>query len=105
MSGSQSAVSFNGNALTLVGRQVQVGDHAPDFQVTANDMSDLSLQNLQGKVVVLSAIPSIDTPTCAIETKRFNDEAANRMRPHQGIAIFRACQQGAAARRIAGPGP
>lgn len=76
MSASQPTVTFNGNALTLVGREVRVGDHAPDFQVTANDMSDLGMQNLKGKVVVLSAIPSIDTPTCAIETKRFNEEAA-----------------------------
>jgi thiol peroxidase len=69
-------ITLKGKPLTLVGREVKVGDQAPDFEVLANDLSPFKLSSLQGKVVIISSVPSLDTPTCDIETRRFNEEAA-----------------------------
>ena len=71
------AVTMKGNPLTLVGREIGVGDRAPDFKVIGNDLSEVSLSSFRGKVCILSAVPSLDTPVCEIETMRFNNEAAN----------------------------
>ena len=76
MATSHHPVTFKGSPLTLVGREVKAGDHVPDFMLTANDMSDLSLQKMKGKVVIIASVPSLDTPVCSAETKKFNEEAA-----------------------------
>lgn len=70
------AVTFQGNPLTLVGKEVKVGDKAPAFQVLDNSLSPASLDRYQGKVVIISSVPSLDTPVCDLETRRFNEEAA-----------------------------
>lgn len=70
-------VTFKGNPVTLVGPELKVGDPAPDFTATTNTLSDFKLSDLAGSVVIISAVPSIDTGICAIQTKRFNAEAAN----------------------------
>lgn len=70
------AVTFKGNPLTLVGEEVKVGDTAPNFTVLANDMSEVSLSTDQGKIRLLLSVPSLDTPVCDAETRRFNAEAA-----------------------------
>jgi thiol peroxidase len=70
-------VTMKGNPLTLVGDEVKVGDRAPDFVALANDLSSVQLSSLRGKVCVLSAVPSLDTSVCDMETRRFNEEAAN----------------------------
>ena len=67
---------MKGHPLTLVGQEVQVGDLAPDFEVIANDLSPFKFSTLKGTVCVISAVPSLDTPTCDIETRWFNEEAA-----------------------------
>ena len=69
-------ITMKGNPLTLVGQEVQVGDLAPDFEVVANDLSPFKFSTLKGTVCVISAVPSLDTPTCDIETRWFNEEAA-----------------------------
>lgn len=69
-------ITMKGKPLTLVGPELKVGDPAPDFTAVANDLSDFRFSSLQGQVCVLSAVPSLDTPVCDIETRRFNDEAA-----------------------------
>jgi thiol peroxidase len=69
-----NTVTLKGNAVNLNGNLPQVGEAAPDFTLTANDLSKVSLQDLKGKVVIISAVPSIDTPVCSIETARFNRE-------------------------------
>ncbi|MCK9377941.1 MAG: thiol peroxidase [Syntrophobacterales bacterium] len=69
-------ITMKGNPLTLMGREIQVGDQAPDCEVIANDLSPFKLASLQGRVAILSAVPSLDTPVCNIETRRFNEEAA-----------------------------
>ena len=70
------AVTMKGNPLTLVGREVKAGEAAPDFTCVANDLSEVKLSSLRGKVLVLSSVPSLDTSVCDRETHRFNEEAA-----------------------------
>ena len=70
-------ITFKGNPLTLVGPEVKVGDKAPDFAVTANDLSPATLKDFAGKVLVIAAVPSLDTPVCDMETRRFNTEASS----------------------------
>lgn len=67
--------SFQGKPLTLVGPELRAGDSVPDFVVVGNDMGDLAINRFQGKTLVISSVPSLDTPVCSIETKRFDDEA------------------------------
>ena len=69
-------ITMKGHFLTLVGQEVQVGAPAPDFEVIANDLSPFKFSALKGKVCVISSVPSLDTPTCDIETRWFNEEAA-----------------------------
>ena len=69
-------ITMKGKPLTLVGQEVKVGDPAPDFTVVANDLSEFRFSSLQGQVCVISSVPSLDTPVCDLETRRFNDEAA-----------------------------
>ena len=69
-------ITMHGKPLTLVGQEVKVGAPAPDFQVLANDLSPFSLSSLRGKVAIICSVPSLDTPTCDIETRWFNEEAA-----------------------------
>jgi thiol peroxidase len=69
-------ITMKGNPLTLVGQEVRVGEQAPDFEVLANDLSPFKLSSLKGKVVIICSVPSLDTPTCDIETRWFNEEAA-----------------------------
>jgi thioredoxin-dependent peroxiredoxin len=70
------AVTFQGNPLTLVGKEVKTGDKAPEFEVLDNGLAPVSLAKYQGKVVIISAVPSLDTPVCDLETRRFNEESA-----------------------------
>jgi thiol peroxidase len=69
-------ITMKGHPLTLVGQEVQVGAPAPDFEVLANDLSPFKLSSLKGKVAIICSVPSLDTPTCDIETRWFNEEAA-----------------------------
>jgi thiol peroxidase len=70
-------VTMKGNPLTLVGKALKVGDRAPDFGVLDNNLSPVSLSSYRGKACIISAVPSLDTPVCDLETRRFNQEAAN----------------------------
>jgi len=68
-------VTFKGNPLTLLGEEVKVGDKAPDFRVVDNSMQPAIIQSYKGKIKVITAVPSLDTPVCNMETRRFNEEA------------------------------
>jgi len=70
-------VTMKGNPLTLVGPQLKVGDNAPDFVVLNTDLAPVSLSAYRGKVCIIASVPSLDTPVCDIETRQFNQEAAN----------------------------
>lgn len=76
MNERQGIVTMKGNPITLVGAEPEVGDQAPDFTAVDNDLAPVSLDSFRGKVCVISAVPSLDTPVCDMETRRFNDEAS-----------------------------
>ncbi|MEM1109024.1 MAG: thiol peroxidase [Planctomycetota bacterium] len=69
-------VTLKGNPMTLLGDELKVGDAAPDFSLKANDMSDKSLADYAGKVKLISVVPSLDTPVCDTETRKFNEAAS-----------------------------
>ena len=68
-------VTMKGNALTLVGDEVTVDRPAPEAEVVANDLSTVKISSFQGRVCILTSVPSLDTPVCDIETRRFSEEA------------------------------
>ena len=70
-------VKMNGNPLTIVGAELKVGDKAPQSHLTDNDLNEKALSDYLGKPVILSIVPSLDTPVCNLQTRRFNKEAAN----------------------------
>jgi len=69
-------VTFKGNAVHTSGDLPQVGDQAPDFTLTTGDLSQKSLKDFQGKKVILNIFPSIDTGTCAMSVRQFNEKAS-----------------------------
>ncbi len=71
-----SAVTLKGAPFTLVGAELKVGDRAPDFDTVGTDMNPVSLADTGGSVRVFSVVPSLDTPVCDAQTRRFNQEAA-----------------------------
>lgn len=71
-----NTVTFQGNVLHLEGAPVACGQKVPDFTLSANDLSPRSLADYAGKVLVLVTVPSLDTPVCDMEVRRFNTEAA-----------------------------
>ncbi|MCC6580913.1 MAG: thiol peroxidase [Phycisphaeraceae bacterium] len=75
MADRTGVITFKGNPMTLTGNSLKVGDIAPDFKAVKTDMSECSLADLKGNVVLISSVPSLDTPVCDLQTKRFNAEA------------------------------
>jgi len=71
-------VLFKGTPAHTSGELPKVGSKAPDFKLTAGDLSEVSLANFKGKKKLLSIVHSLDTGVCAASTKRFNDFAKNR---------------------------
>ena len=68
-------ITMHGNSLTLLGKELKVGDKAPDFELLDNDLKTVNLSAFRNKVLVISSVPSLDTPVCDMETRRFNEEA------------------------------
>lgn len=71
-----SDITLRGNTVHTAGELPSVGSKAPDFTVTAGDMSSLSLSDLAGQRVVLNISPSIDTGVCATSVREFNERVA-----------------------------
>lgn len=71
-----NAVTFLGNPLTLVGKELKSGDQAPDATLVKRDLSTVKLSDYFGKVLLISVVPSLDTGVCSAQTKRFNEEAS-----------------------------
>ena len=69
-------ITFAKNPVNLLGQEVKVGDEAPLFTATKNDMSNYLLSDDIGKVIIISIVPSIDTGVCSLQTKKFNKEAS-----------------------------
>jgi thioredoxin-dependent peroxiredoxin len=69
------AVMFKGNPIGLGGPEIKPGQDAPDFTAVDNGLQPVKLSASKGKVLILSAVPSLETPVCDMETRKFNDEA------------------------------
>lgn len=67
-------VTFKGNPVTLVGPKLKTGEKAPDFHCVGADLATISLADTTGKARLFSVVPSLDTPVCSIQTKRFAEE-------------------------------
>jgi thioredoxin-dependent peroxiredoxin len=78
------SVTLKGNPVTLSGKELKVGDKAPAFTVQSPALSDVSLDSAAGKTRIVVTVPSVDTPVCHAETRRFNEEAAKL----PNVAIF-----------------
>ena len=71
-----ASITLKGNPINTCGVLPEVGAQAPDFQLTKDDLSDVSLKDFAGKRLVLNIFPSLDTPVCAASVRRFNDAAS-----------------------------
>ena len=76
----EGAVTFRAEPLTLVGPELKVGDAAPDCELIGNDLSPVRLSSFADRARVVVSVPSLDTPVCDTETRRFN-VAAGEMGP------------------------
>ena len=72
----ENAVTFKSNPLTLIGAAVKVGQAAPDFTAVGNDLSPVKLSDFKGKTILISVVPSLDTPVCDTQTRTFNEAAS-----------------------------
>jgi len=70
------ATTLKGNPLTLVGPELKAGDTAPDFSLTDNGLKTVTLKDTGSAVRIISVVPSLDTPVCDAQTKKFNEAAA-----------------------------
>lgn len=70
-------VKANDKYVTLLGTQINIGDKAPNFKVVDKNFSPVQLSDFQGTTLLISVVPSLDTGVCSLQTKRFNEEAAN----------------------------
>ncbi len=68
-------VTLKGNPIHTNGDLPAVGSKAPDFKLTAGDLKDVTLADYKGKKKILNIVPSLDTPTCATSTRKFNESA------------------------------
>jgi len=69
-------VTMGGNPVKLLGKEIKVGELAPDFTVLDSGLKPVSLSDVKGKTVIISVVPSVDTSVCAAQTRRFNEELA-----------------------------
>jgi thioredoxin-dependent peroxiredoxin len=76
MNERKGIITFQGNPLTLVGPEMNVGDKAPDFVLLDSDLKEFRLKDFAGRIKVISVTPSLDTPVCDMQARRFNQEAS-----------------------------
>ncbi|MGO9228827.1 MAG: thiol peroxidase [Bryobacteraceae bacterium] len=69
--------TMRGNPMTLVGPELKTGDAAPDFNLVDGSLKPVTLADTTGHVRIVSVVPSLDTPVCDAQTKRFNEAAAS----------------------------
>ncbi|MGO1580542.1 MAG: thiol peroxidase [Peptoniphilaceae bacterium] len=68
-------ITFGGDEMHLLGKEIKVGDMAPSFKAVKPDLSEFNSEDYKGKIIVYSVVPSIDTGVCSLQTKTFNEEA------------------------------
>ena len=72
----KGAITFKDNPLTLIGAEKKTGGAAPDFWVVDNNLAEVGLKDFKSRICLISVVPSLDTPVCEAQTRRFNEEAA-----------------------------
>ena len=72
----ENAVTSGGVPVTLLGKEIKVGDKAPEFTALKTDNSKIGLEDLKNKIKIISVVPSVDTGVCEIQTISFNEKAA-----------------------------
>ena len=77
MTERMDVITMHGSPLTLVGNGFTMGQAAPEATLLSNDLKPVRISDYRGKVVVISSVPSLDTPVCDMQTRRFNSEAVN----------------------------
>lgn len=70
-------ITLKGNPLTLQGPELKTGDQAPNFEVIDNNLALINFSAFKGKVCLIASVPSLDTPICDLETRRFNEETGS----------------------------
>jgi thiol peroxidase len=85
MNERKGAVTMRGNPLTLQGPELRVGDAAPDFSALDGKLQEVTLASSKGRTRIFSVVPSLDTPVCDLQTKRFNGEA-EKLAP--GVVVY-----------------
>ena len=73
-----ATVTLKGNKISTSGSLPKVGSTAPDFLLVDGDLNNVTLENYKGRKKLLSIVPSLDTPVCALSTKKFNEAAKSR---------------------------
>ena len=74
---SNEKITLHGNPTEVAGTVLAVGDSAPEFTLTSTELKDIVSSEYAGKALLISAVPSLDTPTCDTQTKRINKEATS----------------------------
>lgn len=74
---NMASVTLKGNAVSLAGNELNVGDNAPEVEVVAQDLSKITLGGSQEAKQVIISLPSLDTPVCASEARKFNEKVAS----------------------------
>jgi thiol peroxidase len=77
MSERSGIITFKGDPLTLVGEEIDVGDSMPDVTLVTPDLEEVKLSDFAGQKIVLSVVPSLDTPVCSTQTRTFNEKATS----------------------------
>jgi len=77
MNERKGIITFQGNPLTLIGPELKIGDKAPDFVLLDGELKEFRLKDFDGKTKVISVTPSLDTPVCDMQARRFNQEASH----------------------------
>jgi thiol peroxidase len=72
-----ATINFQGKPLNTSGELPAVGSKAPDFSLTTSKLTDVSLATYAGQKKILTIVPSLDTPTCAASTRKFNEKASH----------------------------
>src|SRR5882672_5462354 len=80
----KNATTLKGNSFTLIGPEIKVGQQAPEFTALAGHLSPVTLAGSKGKTRLICSVPSLDTPVCDAETRRFNEEGAKL----QGVEVI-----------------
>ncbi len=83
------AVTFKGNPMTLVGDELKVGQQCPEFTLHyfEGGLKTIKPADLKGKPSFLSVVPSLDTPVCQTQTKKFNDQLAGMAEQINAVTV------------------